>query len=168
VKEQIPRPYQNSIVRSRLSPPERSSFKPAPPRAPSNRLILRASNIRTKTGVVRLLQRKGPDRERKGPERACRPVPVVRKNDWEAPHSAPFRQLARAGKRTSRLGRLAERKRLEPSVHSSAIQTTGHRPHRGGAPQAFRNPLEHGGVKVAEILNRKFTTASFCNYIFIE
>jgi hypothetical protein len=55
-------------VRSPFTPPEGAPFKPASLLAPSNLLILRASNIRTKTAVVRLRQRKWPDREGKRPE----------------------------------------------------------------------------------------------------
>jgi hypothetical protein len=50
------------------TPPERGSFKPALLRPQSNPLISPASNIRTKTGVVRLRQRKGPARDEKRPD----------------------------------------------------------------------------------------------------
>jgi hypothetical protein len=58
----------NQTVRSRFTPPERDSFKPAPLRASSNSLNDLASNIRTKMAVVRLRQRKGPKRGRKWPK----------------------------------------------------------------------------------------------------
>jgi hypothetical protein len=54
--------------RSQPTSPVRGSFKPVPPLAPSNLLISQASNIRTKTAVVRLRQRKWPDRKGKRPE----------------------------------------------------------------------------------------------------
>ncbi len=58
----------SQTVRSRFTPPERDSFKPAPLRASSNSLNYRASNIRTKMAVVRLRQRKGSERGRKWPK----------------------------------------------------------------------------------------------------
>jgi hypothetical protein len=58
----------NQTVRSRFTSPERDSFKPAPLRASSNSLNYRASNIRTKMAVVRLLRRKWAERDEKRPE----------------------------------------------------------------------------------------------------
>ena len=58
----------NRMVRSRFTPPERESFKPARLRATSNSLNYRASNIRTKMAVVRLRRRKGAERDEKRPE----------------------------------------------------------------------------------------------------
>jgi hypothetical protein len=58
----------NQTVRSRFTPPERDSFKPAPLRASSNSLNYHASHNRTKAGVVRLLQRKWAERGEKRPE----------------------------------------------------------------------------------------------------
>jgi hypothetical protein len=58
----------NQAVRSRFTPPERDSFKPAPLRASSNSLNYRASDIRTKMAVVRLRRRKWAERDRKRPE----------------------------------------------------------------------------------------------------
>jgi hypothetical protein len=49
----------SQTVRSRFTPPERDSFKPAPLRASSNPLNYRAFNIRTKMAVVRLRQSRG-------------------------------------------------------------------------------------------------------------
>jgi hypothetical protein len=54
----------NQTVRSRFTPPERESFEPARLRASSNSLNYRASNIRTKTAVVRLRRRKWAEREK--------------------------------------------------------------------------------------------------------
>jgi hypothetical protein len=48
--------------------PERRFFKPDPLRGSSNPLNSRASNIRTKTAVVRLRQRKWAERDEKRPE----------------------------------------------------------------------------------------------------
>ena len=62
----------NGSVRSRLTSPERSFFKPGPLRTTSNPLSYRAFNIRTKTAVVRLLRRKGPERGEKRPEMGFR------------------------------------------------------------------------------------------------
>jgi hypothetical protein len=59
----------NQTVRSRFTPPERDSFKPAPLRASSNSLNYRASHIRTKTAVVRLRRRKEAERGQNGPKR---------------------------------------------------------------------------------------------------
>jgi hypothetical protein len=61
-------PYQKRIVRSLFSPPERSSFKPTPPWAPSNPLRWSDSDIRTKMAVVRLHQRRCAGREGKRPK----------------------------------------------------------------------------------------------------
>ena len=58
----------NQTVRSRFTPPERHSFKLAPPRADSNSLNYRDSNIRTKMAVVRLPRRKWAERDEKRPE----------------------------------------------------------------------------------------------------
>jgi hypothetical protein len=58
----------NQPVRSRITPPERGSFEPAPLRAPSNPLNYRAFNICTKMAVVRLLRRKWAERDEKRPE----------------------------------------------------------------------------------------------------
>ena len=94
----------NQNVRTPLTSPEGSSFKPAPLRPWSNPLILPASNNRTKTGVVRLRQRKGPKREEKSPKWASGLTPVVRTSGREGPDSAAFRPVPRAGKRMSRMG----------------------------------------------------------------
>jgi hypothetical protein len=61
-------PVPNRVVRSLLTPPERSSFKPTPPWAPSNPLRWRDSDIRTKMAVVRLRQRRCVGREGKRPK----------------------------------------------------------------------------------------------------
>jgi hypothetical protein len=58
----------NRMVRSRFTLPGRKSFKPDLLRAPSNSLNYRASNIRTKTAVVRLHRRKSAERDEKRPE----------------------------------------------------------------------------------------------------
>jgi hypothetical protein len=57
-----------ALFRSLFTPPKRESFKPARLRAPSNSLNYRASNIRTKTAVVRLRRRRGPERDQKRPK----------------------------------------------------------------------------------------------------
>jgi hypothetical protein len=62
----------NQTVRSRFTPPEREPFKPARLRASSNSLNYRASNIHTKTAVVRLRQRKRPGRDGKRPKMGFR------------------------------------------------------------------------------------------------
>jgi hypothetical protein len=62
----------NRTFRSRHTSPERSSFKPARLRVALNPLSLRASYIRTKTGVVRLCQRKKPERASKRPKMGFR------------------------------------------------------------------------------------------------
>jgi hypothetical protein len=56
---------KNDSVRTPLTPPERAPFKPASLRVSSNPLSSRASYIRTKTGVVRLRQRKRAERDGK-------------------------------------------------------------------------------------------------------
>jgi hypothetical protein len=58
----------NQRVRSRFTPLEPESFKPAPVQAPSNPLDYRAFDIRTKIAVVRLRQRKAAGRDEKGPK----------------------------------------------------------------------------------------------------
>jgi hypothetical protein len=58
----------NRTVRSLFTSPERGSFKPTPLLAPPNILILQDFDNRTKTGVVRLRQRKGAKRGRKRPK----------------------------------------------------------------------------------------------------
>ena len=65
----------NRTVRSRFTPPEREFFKPARLRASSNSLNYRASNIRTKMAVVRLLRRKWAERDEKRPEVGPQPGP---------------------------------------------------------------------------------------------
>ncbi len=62
------RSLPNRPIRSQLTSPERGSFKPAPSQAPSNPLKLCGSDNRTKLGVVRLCQRKGPERDGKRPQ----------------------------------------------------------------------------------------------------
>jgi hypothetical protein len=64
----------NRIVRSQLTPPGRGSFKPVPPSASSNALISHTFNNRTKSGMVRLCQRKPATRHGKRPRLALRPV----------------------------------------------------------------------------------------------
>ena len=98
----------NRMVRSRFTPPEREFFKPAPLRASSNPLNYRASNIRTKMAVVRLLRRKWAERDGKRPEVGLEPVLMVRTICQEWPLSAGFRPRIRSGKRMSRQGVLAE------------------------------------------------------------
>jgi hypothetical protein len=68
VERPAPTMCPHRIVRSRSTSPERRSFKPAPLRASSNSLNYRASNIRTKTAVVRLRRRKWAERDGKWPE----------------------------------------------------------------------------------------------------
>ena len=63
-------PVPNRIVRSLLTPPKRSSFRPTPPWASSNPLRLRSPDIRTKMAVVRLRQRNLAKREGKRPEKS--------------------------------------------------------------------------------------------------
>ena len=63
---------ETAPFRSQLTPPERRSFEPTPVRASCKTLICLASDIRTKTGVVRLCQRKGPERGEKGPKMGFR------------------------------------------------------------------------------------------------
>ena len=58
----------NSVVRSLLTSPERSTFKPAAQLASHNPLIWQASHNRTKMAVVRLHQRKRPERDGKRPQ----------------------------------------------------------------------------------------------------
>jgi hypothetical protein len=60
--------YMNRVVRSLLTSPERSTFKPAAQLASHNPLIWQASHNRTKTAVVRLLRRKWGERDGKRPE----------------------------------------------------------------------------------------------------
>src|SRR5262245_43693815 len=69
----------NQMVRSRFTPPERSFCKPDTLRVSCNPLNYRAFNIRTKMAVVRLRQRKGPERDAKRPKWASGPPRVVRK-----------------------------------------------------------------------------------------
>jgi hypothetical protein len=64
--------YPNHIISPRFTPPERGSFKPRPLRASCNLLIRQASSNRTKTGVVRLRQRKWPAKDRKRPKMGSR------------------------------------------------------------------------------------------------
>ena len=103
-----------------------------------------AFHIRTKTGVVRLRQRKRPERDGKRPKTAFRPVLVVRKNSREGPNSAPFRPVHKPGKRMSRMGVLAERAGFELSV--SISRTVAARPPwitvtRGLTPRALETCL---------------------------
>jgi hypothetical protein len=58
----------NGVVRSLLTSPERSSFKPTRPRTSCNTLISQAFNNRTKMGVVRLCQRTGARETKNGPK----------------------------------------------------------------------------------------------------
>jgi hypothetical protein len=58
----------NRTVRSVVTSPERSPFKPPALQASSNALIRRASDIRTKTGVVRLRQRNTGEKDGKRPK----------------------------------------------------------------------------------------------------
>jgi hypothetical protein len=62
----------NRVVRSLLTSPERSTFKPAAQLASHNPLIWRASHNRTKMAVVRWRQRRGPERDGKRPEMGFR------------------------------------------------------------------------------------------------
>jgi ABC-type sugar transport system ATPase subunit len=75
-----------SNVGFRFTPPERGSFKPTPLLASSNLLIYRASDNRTKRGVVRLCQRKGRRERRKTAQNGLR-------DRWSW-----FGQLARNGR----------------------------------------------------------------------
>jgi hypothetical protein len=68
----------NRMVRSRFTPPERESFKPARLRASYNPLNYLDFNIRTKMAVVRLLRRKWAERDEKRPETGLEPVLMVR------------------------------------------------------------------------------------------
>jgi hypothetical protein len=95
----------NRTVRSQFTPPERRFFKPDSLRAPSNPLNYRAFNIRTKMGVVRLCQRKGPERDGKRPKVGLSRGPG---GSDDLPGMATFCGLIRSGKRMSRLGILAE------------------------------------------------------------
>jgi hypothetical protein len=81
----------NRMVRSRFTPPERESFEPARLRASPNSLNYRASNIRTKTAVVRLRRRKWAERDGNRPKVASQPGAVVRTIRQEWPHSTGFR-----------------------------------------------------------------------------
>ena len=58
----------NQPVRSWFTPPELQLFQTHSLREPSNSLNYRASNIRTKMAVVRLLRRKWAERDEKRPE----------------------------------------------------------------------------------------------------
>jgi hypothetical protein len=78
----------NRTVRSLLTPPEREFFKAALLCVPSNTLSCLDFDIRTKMAVVRLLRRKWAERDKKRPEMALRPVPMVRIICREWPQSA--------------------------------------------------------------------------------
>jgi hypothetical protein len=108
----------NRTVRSQPISPERGSFKPPRFLASANLLFLQAFDNRTKTGVVRSRQRKGPVRDGKQAEMGLAAATRVRTNGRRSPRSAGFRPLIRSGKRMSRLGVLAEGKGFEPSVRS--------------------------------------------------
>jgi hypothetical protein len=54
-------------------PAKRNAFRTRTARLSSNSLNSRASDIRTKTGVVRLRQRKGPEKDRKSPKMGLGP-----------------------------------------------------------------------------------------------
>ena len=113
----------NRMVRSRFTPPERESFKPAALRAPSNPLNYRAFNIRTKMAVVRLLRRKWAERDGNRPKVAPR---AGRRGSDNLPGMAAVCGFPTADperKKNVPTGVLAERKRLEPSVNYSAIRT---------------------------------------------
>jgi hypothetical protein len=111
----------NRTVRSLFPPPERGSFKPTPLRASSNLLIFQASNIRTKTGVVRLRQRKGAGRDGKrpilGPSADARGSGRGRRR----PAFCAVPTVRRAPKRMSRTGRLADRRGLEQLVRCDGL-----------------------------------------------
>jgi hypothetical protein len=88
--------HTERTVRSRFTPPERGSFKPQPYRPPCNLLICRASDNRTKTGMVRLRQRKGPERDGKRPKTGFR-AGTRGSDEW--PESPAFCAIPVGGKR---------------------------------------------------------------------
>jgi hypothetical protein len=108
----LKRTRPNQIVRSLFTSPERSFFKPDPLRAPSNPLNYRAFYIRTKTGVVRLCQRKVEGRDGKRPKMGL--STAARGSDkWpEKPAFCGFRPVPSAGKRMSQTAKLAEGEEL--------------------------------------------------------
>jgi hypothetical protein len=123
----------NQTVRSRCTPPEWDSFKPNPLRASSNSLNYRASNIRTKMAVVRLFRRKGAERDEKRPEVGISRGPGGSDN---LPGMAAFCGIPTAVPN----GRIGGAKATRTVGTVLCYSNTGHRPHRGGAPQAFRKP----------------------------
>ena len=71
-------------------------------------LKLRSSYILTKSAVVRLRRESRPRETENGPKWAPGPVLVIRINGRKGPHFAGFRPEPRAGKRMSRVARLAD------------------------------------------------------------
>jgi hypothetical protein len=108
VSERKKLPVTNRTVRSRRTPPERAPFKPAPLRVSSNTLISRASNIRTKTAVVRLRQRERPEGDKKRPKIGLSAGLGGSDRAREMPAFCGVPAGSSAGKRMSPMGILAD------------------------------------------------------------